>query len=192
MTDPDRPRLFDGHDALFRTLLSRSRRYGEYGMGLSTLAAANTTERLIRSVDTSDQWKIQVASQLSDQQRAQTTLIHVDLGPVRNWGFPTSYEGRARFRDYFYAPWGEGFDPDLVLIDGRFRVACFLTSLLHAKAGTLILFDDYTNRRYYHIVETCLAPDQLTERQAVFRVPEIGVDRDRVAALLDRFTYVMD
>ena len=192
MTDPDRPHLFDGHDALFRTLLFQSRRYGEYGMGLSTLAAANTTERLIRSVDTSEQWKIHVASQLSDQQQAQTTLIHVDLGPVRNWGFPTSYEGRARFPDYFDALWEEGFDPDLVLIDGRFRVACFLTSLLRAKAGTLILFDDYTDRRYYHIIETCLAPEQRSERQAVFRVPEIGVDRDRVSALLDRFTYVMD
>ena len=192
MTDLDRPRLFDGHGALFHTLLSRSRRYGEYGMGLSTLAAANTTERLIRSVDTSEQWKIHVASQLSDQQQAQTTLIHVDLGPVRNWGYPTSYEGRARFANYFDAPWEEEFDPDLVLIDGRFRVACFLTSLLRAKPGTLVLFDDYTERAYYHIVETCLAPDQRTERQAVFRVPQTGVDRDRVAALLERFTYVMD
>ncbi len=161
-------------------------------MGLSTLAAANTTERLIRSVDTSEQWKIHVASQLSDPQQAQTTLIHVDLGPVRNWGYPTSYEGRARFANYFDAPWEEEFDPDLVLIDGRFRVACFLTSLLRAKPGTLVLFDDYTERAYYHIVETCLAPDQRTERQAVFRVPQTGVDRDRVAALLERFTYVMD
>ena len=192
MTDPDRPRLFDGPDALFLTLLSRSRRYGEYGMGLSTLAAADTPERLIRSVDTSDQWKIHVTNQLSDRQQAQTTLIHVDLGPVRNWGFPASYECRARFRDYFDAPWEEGFDPDLVLIDGRFRVACFLTSLLRAKAGTLILFDDYADREYYHIVETCLAPEQRSERQAVFRVPQTGVDRDRVAALLERFTYVMD
>ena len=192
MTDPDRPRLFDGHDALFRTLLSRSRRYGEYGMGQSTLAAANSPEKLIRSVDTSEQWKNHLADQLSDQQQAQTTLIHVDLGPVRDWGFPVSYEGRARFSDYFNAPWSEEFDPDFVLIDGRFRVACFLTSLLRAKPGTLILFDDYTDRAYYHIVETCLAPDQSSERQAVFRVPEIGVDRDRVAALLERFIFVMD
>ena len=192
MTDPDRPRLFDGHDTLFHTLLSRSRRYGEYGMGLSTLAAANSPETMIRSVDTSEHWKDQVADELSDQQQARTTLIHVDLGPVRNWGFPASYEGRARFSDYFNAPWGEGFDPDLVLIDGRFRVACFLTSLLRAKPGTLILFDDYTERAYYHIVETCLAPDQRTERQAAFRVPQTGLDRDRVAALLERFTFVMD
>lgn len=161
-------------------------------MGLSTLAATVEPDRLVRSVDTSEHWKTHVAEQLSVQQRAQTTLIHVDLGPVRNWGFPVSYNNRARFPDYFGAPWAERFDPDLVLIDGRFRVACFLTSLLRATAGTLILFDDYTERAYYHIVETFLAPEQRSDRQAVFRVPETGIDRDQVSALLERFTYVMD
>ena len=33
--------------------------------------------------------------------------------------------------------------PDLILIDGRFRVCCFLSSLKYGNVGTKILFDDY-------------------------------------------------
>ena len=32
---------------------------------------------------------------------------------------------------------------DCVLVDGRFRVCCFLTSLKNAEQGTRIIFDDY-------------------------------------------------
>lgn len=39
------------------------------------------------------------------------------------------------------------------MIDGRFRVACFLYSLLCAETGTVILFDDYSLRFRYHLVE---------------------------------------
>lgn len=187
--------LFDGHDALFRDLLVRCQRYGEYGMGQSTLAAAGTAAsaaaRQIQAVDTSAQWLAHVAGQLTDEAAARVRLVHVDLGPVGSWGFPKSYAHRDRFSAYFDAPWQGAFDPDLVLIDGRFRVACFLTSLLRAKPGTLILFDDYTERAYYHIVETFLTPEQRTTRQALFRVPE-AVDRDGVSGLLERFVYVMD
>ena len=92
---------------------------------------------------------------------------------------------------YFDGPWADGFDPQLVLIDGRFRVACFLTSLLRAKPGTLLLFDDYTERAYYHVIEEFLRPQQQTERQAVFEVPT-AVDREAIRAMLTQFCCVMD
>jgi hypothetical protein len=38
--------------------------------------------------------------------------------------------------------------PDLVLINSRFRLACFMHSLLAADPGTPLLFDDYTNRHH--------------------------------------------
>lgn len=183
--------LFDGHDALFYSLLDGVERYGEYGMGQSTLAVAQTTEARIRAVDTAQAWRDRVWGELSDAQRDRAQLAHIDLGEVGNWGFPKSYVHRDRFPAYFEGPWLYGFDPQLVLIDGRFRVACFLSSLLHASPGTLILFDDYTQRGYYHLIEDFLPPRQRTERQAVF---EVGGDIDRAAVkdMLQRFAYVMD
>jgi hypothetical protein len=44
--------------------------------------------------------------------------------------------------------------PDLVLIDGRFRVCCALTTLLKLKDRKFkLLFDDYMDRPHYNSVE---------------------------------------
>ena len=60
--------------------------------------------------------------------------------------------------------------PDTVLIDGRFRVCCFFTCLKFAKEGTIIIFDDYFDRPYYHIVEKYLDIHQKCGRQAIFKI----------------------
>jgi hypothetical protein len=61
------------------------------------------------------------------------------------------------------------------MIDGRFRVACFLTSLIYAQPQTVILFDDYEDRPVYHVVEKHLKPVLMAGRMAKFIVPD-GVD----------------
>ena len=73
-----------------------------------------------------------------------------------------------------YANWFWNFDlkPDLVLIDGRFRVLCFLTSIKFAPIGTKIIFDDYTFRPFYHVVEEFLKISDTCGRQALFEVDE--------------------
>ena len=54
-----------------------------------------------------------------------------------------------RWRCYAETPWTVSDDfPDLVLIDGRFRVLCALVSVYHTRGKDVeILFDDYINRR---------------------------------------------
>lgn len=41
---------------------------------------------------------------------------------------------------------------DLILIDGRFRVACCLKCFDVIKSDCFIAFDDFLNRTYYHII----------------------------------------
>jgi len=80
-----------------------------------------------------------------------------------------------------------------VLIDGRFRVACFLTSILHAEPPCRILFDDYRKKERYHVVERILSPVDFCGRQALFEVPPRDqLDTGLASTLLDRFAYVMD
>jgi len=81
--------------------------------------------------------------------------------------------------------------PDLVVIDGRFRVACFLHSLLAAEAGTPILFDDYTNHPRYHLVEEFCPIEQSEGRQALFSVPA-ELDRETIGRELEGFLLVRD
>ena len=81
--------------------------------------------------------------------------------------------------------------PDLVLIDGRFRVCCFLTSLARAEAGTILLFDDYRDRPLYHLVEEFVQPSRQCGRQTAFVVPA-NVDKQLLLATAERFLYVTD
>lgn len=65
-----------------------------------------------------------------------------------------------------------------LLIDGRFRVACFVSALVRIQKPTLILFDDYKERSEYHIVERILKPTQLVGRMAIFHaVPNIDIKK---------------
>jgi hypothetical protein len=60
--------------------------------------------------------------------------------------------------------------PDAVLIDGRFRVASFLYSLISARVGTILMFDDYLNREKYFIVENFVKLQEKHGRMGVFYV----------------------
>ena len=43
-------------------------------------------------------------------------------------------------------------NPDLVLIDGRFRVACALYTWFAVDGAAIVLFDDFFDRPFYHVV----------------------------------------
>ena len=83
--------------------------------------------------------------------------------------------------------------PDTVLIDGRFRVCCFLTSLKYANENTKIIFDDYNNRPYYHVVEKFIKKEQTCGRQTLFIVKNKNkINFDLLNIEINNFHYVMD
>jgi hypothetical protein len=179
--------LFDG-DAEFLTRYGPSARvYGEYGVGVSTLWMARNSDASIIAVDSSREWIARVTASMDGR---STAIRHVDLGELANWGRPRGYERRNAFQDYVRGIWNRETPPDLVLLDGRFRVACFLTSCLEAAPGTMIIVDDYTGRREYHVMEEFLDPVDVNRRQALFRVPR-DFDRDFFRSEAERFLYVM-
>jgi hypothetical protein len=135
------------------------------------------------------QWIDNVVSKIGRSMRA--CFIHVDLGPTGLWGNPISYERKHEIPNYLSAIWSTPLQPDTVLIDGRFRVACFLKSLISAKPKTRIIFDDYMNRPHYHIVEEIIRPRETCGRQSLF-VVDGYFDRTRAENLLERFIYVRD
>ena len=184
------PQLFDGDDQLFLKAIGTAAVYGEYGCGRSTVWVAQNTTLPILSVDTSRQWIDRVMRQ-SGSSASRIRLELVDVGELDDWGRPLSFAKRQNFRSYLTAPWDKDIHPDLVLIDGRFRVACFFTSLLHAAPGSVILFDDYTDRPQYHVVEEIVTPVETFGRQAWFEVPDV-LPRMQIQGLADKFEYVID
>ena len=183
------PALFDGDGALFRRLAAEASVYGEYGCGQSTLWVYGNTDARIVAVDSARAWARSVKSAAPEDDRLD--IAWVNLGPVAEWGRPLSYDRRALFPDYVDSIWRRGVAPDLVLIDGRFRVACFLQSLLAAAPGTRLLFDDYFGRPHYRLVEEFTPVAESCGRQACFVTP-VRFDRAKAEALKQQFMMVMD
>jgi len=151
------PSMDEGGLKFFTNAIMSSNCYLEYGCGGSTAYAANIAKvKTIIAVDTSNVWVAKVNQSLSGTQ-SKLHLKHCDLGEVGDWGTPVNTDRSADFWKYMVTPWQVAEQlkaiPDTVLIDGRFRVASFLFSLLSARVGTLLMFDDYLNREHYFIVE---------------------------------------
>lgn len=186
--DPDKL-LFRGDDGIFVEAVSACTVYGEYGCGASTIWCVNNTTVPIISVDSSAEWISRVRDH--SERRNGLKMVHVDLGELGDWGRPVAYGRRSAFSDYIAAPWSHDAKPDLILVDGRFRVACFLQSLVNANEGATILFDDYTERRHYHVVEEFVERVATCGTMAKFVVPT-KLDRDAIVEEIKAFTYVMD
>ena len=184
--------LFSRNDALFKRVLKNVKIYGEYGCGKSTLWVLQNTTAQVISVDTSTYW-INEVSKDNVKNNARLMIKYVDLGDVGDYGYPIDYSKGDFFNLYTDFLWHQDEKPSVVLIDGRFRVCCFLTSLKFAEEGTHIIFDDYMLRPEYHIIEKYVERVEHCGRQCLFIVPsQTDIDLDRLEEDINNFRYVMD
>lgn len=158
----------------------RAERILEYGSGGSTIYALENGKTVI-AAESDKNW-IDRLVRYHESQAHSGILIdcYCDIGPTIDWGQPENSAAAARFPFYPVNPWRKAqsneVDVDLVLIDGRFRVACFVTSVAFARKPLRILFDDYLDRPRYHIVEQISEPADCYGRAALFEIfpDEIG------------------
>lgn len=187
--EPPKDALFAGEDELFVRVMSTAKSYAEYGCGASTIWVARNTNAQIYGVDSSREWIDFVRQNIGNR---EAVLRWVDCGTLGKWGTPLTYEKRHNFSVYFNCVWLDRVNPDTILIDGRFRVSCFLSALKHAAEGTRIIFDDYVNRPHYHIIEEVVPRTETYGRQCLFTVPSKNtLDSALLEKLIDKFEYVM-
>lgn len=151
--------------------VSSAKVYVEYGCGGSTILAFNESKAKIISVESDPAWAEAVINEAGkDEKRIEVCLI--DLGIVKKWGYPISR--RVDGLKYAAAPWSKTDSADLVLIDGRYRVACFLKTILSCNPGACIVFDDFypEENRNYSGVNKVLMPIGKAGRSAIFMVPQ--------------------
>ncbi|WP_159588040.1 hypothetical protein [Chelativorans xinjiangense] len=143
---------------LFKAFLSEADAYFEFGMGGSTCLAATLVKKRISAVDSDRVWVSKVRGEIGNSTK-HVDLRHVDIGPTGAWGTPVSRENEHLFRSYSGSIVETGFrDFDLCLVDGRFRVACFLQALQFLRPGAIIGIHDYVMRPAYKIVEDFARP----------------------------------
>lgn len=152
-------------------LLAASDTYLEYGVGGSTRLALQSGLTTLIAVE-SDRHYLDAATAMVEQARASVHWIpvYVDVGPTGYLGFPKTLKSRMKWSNYAAAPWSMGLQPDLILVDGRFRLACALLAARHAKPGTLVFFDDYTTRPWYWPARHYLSLVAKAGRAAIFEV----------------------
>ena len=185
--------LFNGNDILFKKLINNSKTYLEYGSGKSTLWTLRNTNNKIYSIETDSYWKQKIFDSVSDEEDERLNLKLIDIGPVKNFGRPISYFNYKNFYEYTDYYWKKNIQPDFILIDGRFRVCSFLSCLKYAKEGTPILFDDYTERKFYHIVEELISVHEYNENQALFVRPKKNlIDHNKLNEMIKNFRFVVD
>jgi protein O-GlcNAc transferase len=114
-------RMSSPEQALFRKSLDSATHYFEYGCGGSTWQAC-TKDNLISvtSVESDLAW---IQKVVDTCQASKLKTIHTNIGPTKAWGFPISKPNQS------WEHYSKAFDQrhpetNLVLIDGRFRVAC--------------------------------------------------------------------
>jgi hypothetical protein len=176
----------------FTERVGRCRMYLEYGAGGSTVIAARKAGSLL-TVDNDRAFLEGVRRKIEREiPGARAEYIHVDTGLTSRWGTPVfTTRTRSRvsaWRQYPAAPWerlktqpARGPLPDLILIDGRFRVACALLCLrrLSGNAEFEILVDDYDGRPFYGEIAKHAELLFLRGRMAVFgpkRIDERALD----------------
>lgn len=174
---PDMPH-FDSAESTewFLAQLASATRYLEYGTGGSTYQAAKLGLDFI-AVDTDPYFLDSVRAKIhaAGLGRAGQVFRFANIGWTGTWGRPVGRVTEARrelFRRASDPPpeCFEGLTPDLVLVDGRFRVACAFKvfNMLHAQPGWTVVVDDYADRPQYRAIEE-YAQVELVGRMAVIR-----------------------
>lgn len=157
----------------------------QFGCGNATLVAARQVRKIV-AVDGDAAWLDEVGQNLA-RAAIDFTPFHADIGPTRAGGYPAD-AGRARdWPRYHIDVWRKlAGSPDAVLLDGRFRVACLLQSIIHCKPDCIFLFHHFVDRPAYQVVTRHVDVLARVDTLAVLRTkPQV----DGKAVLHDLFDH---
>ena len=134
--------------------------YFEFGSGGSTNIASYNKMKTF-SVESDVKWheKLKKSGIIAN-------YITVDLH-ASSIGYPGIDTNISEWKKYIQA-YKKEYNADIILIDGRFRVACALDIFPKIRNDTLILFHDYKNRNSYHIIERYYIKLQVWDTLALF------------------------
>lgn len=173
---------------LFQRFLARSSAYFEFGIGGSTCLAAKLVKSTVHGVDSDPAWVANVLREIGPTTK-DVRLRTVDIGPVGDWGYPVDTVKLPLFENYSKAILRTGFrDYDLCLVDGRFRVACFLQALTYLPHDAVIAIHDYVRPDYWVIEEFARPIAGVGELRFFVRRPD--VDEDRLGEVLAAYRTV--
>ncbi len=121
----------------------------EYGSGASTLFFARRAGRVV-AVEHDAAWAAVVRQHLADQRLTGAEVRLVEPEPVAEPAYASDSADYAsmNFRGYAHAIRDEPEPFDLVMVDGRARVACAKQAMGHVRSGGWLGLDNAERDRY--------------------------------------------
>ena len=163
----------------------------EYGSGGSTVMAAEMGKR-VTSVESDQAWAQMMRDWFAaNPPRGDVSIVWSDIGPTKEWGHPVDDSEWKHFPAYPLAVWDwpDFAHPDVVLVDGRFRMGCALATAYRITRPIPLYYDDYANRPRHHQIEAFLgAPADITGRMARFDLTPTPIPADRLLRVIQLMT----
>jgi protein O-GlcNAc transferase len=187
-TGPQQPKLpvlmSDKQRTTFLKHLKQAKGYFEWGCGGATLLADATPSLLhVSSVESDYEWAKKV-SELAPN----SNIIWVDIGATKEFGYPVEENLKQAWPRYSDI-WNQTELPyDLVMIDGRFRVACCLAVLRNPKKVQWILFDDFKFRPEYHVILPFVDKADYIDSMLICK-PKRDIAKDQLDALIEQYKF---
>ncbi len=173
--------------------LNESKNYLEFGSGGSTFLALSTMKTKIYSIESDINWieHLKTFSTISNSiENGKLNLYHINIGKTKEWGYSINDDLKENYPNYS----SEIFEKikkdeiDLVLIDGRFRVACGLQTIINCSKNAKIIIHDYTKREEYHILEEFLDIIETIDTLAVFKIKD-EIDTEKAKNLYEEYKF---
>lgn len=135
---------------------SSVRNYLEFGSGGSTFTALLNSQANVFSVESNLDFidHLRTWDYIKESEKNKRLIFeHINIGKVGDWGMPLEKEKIELFPNYSELIFKKhNIRFDCILIDGRFRIACTLNSILNGCVFTKYIIHDFWNRPKYRIV----------------------------------------
>ena len=150
------PLLKDNDKLMFYKYLNNANTYFEYGSGGSTYQASiRDNIKKIYSIESDYIWYAKLKELLKESKKINYIYNEMDVQP-NTFGHPgknSTVEQKIEYSDQITKlDEDEKKKIDLILIDGRFRVACCMKCFDVINNDCYIAFDDFLDRSYYHVI----------------------------------------
>lgn len=143
---------------LWLSYINSSTRYFEWGSGFTTRVADKVASR-VTSIEGSRSW-------FEDMKKhnfsGRTKLIYVDVGKTGSFSWP---ENKLGGHDYIRAIKKK---QDVILVDGRWRVACAIQAFSFLDANGKLMIHDF-GRKQYQPINLFYKQEIVVDDLAVFR-----------------------
>jgi hypothetical protein len=146
------PAMTLAEQQLLRAAVAGRRAGLEFGCGGSTGLLMQAGLSRLLSADSDQAWLRRVGADppcLEPMAEGRLRLLHIDIGPTGAWGWPSEAAAMLRWPAYWRDPWEAAGPVDLVLVDGRFRVACALAGVPRLARDAVLMVHDFWPRATY-------------------------------------------